>query len=103
MKICSPYDGAGALELDNARLLSASLPETFIGQSFPGGAIDHILVAGPLADRFQDASTPDVSGMSFEGSDHHPVIAIFETTTEETPGERIRRLLDEIEGLLQEQ
>jgi hypothetical protein len=48
--------GAHLGGLDNARLLSASLPETFIGQSFPGGAIDHILVAGSLTDRFQDAT-----------------------------------------------
>jgi hypothetical protein len=98
------------LELDNARLLSASLPETFIGQSLPGGAINHLLVAGWLADRFEDASTPDVSGTSFVGSNHRPVMAVFSTTSEETPGEKIRRLLDEIrsriaeiERLLQEQ
>jgi endonuclease/exonuclease/phosphatase family metal-dependent hydrolase len=107
--VCGPggldgYDDSidALLALDNARLLSASLPETFIGQSFPGGAIDHILVAGSLADRFQDARTPDVSGTSFEGSDHRPVIAIFSTTSEETPGEKIRRLLDEIESRIAE-
>jgi hypothetical protein len=40
---------AALLTLVGARLLSMDLPETFIGQFFPGGAIDHILVAGPAA------------------------------------------------------
>ena len=59
---------------ESARLLSANLPETYVARHFPGGAIDHMLVAGPRADAFSTAATPDVAGQSYLGSDHRPVI-----------------------------
>lgn len=41
---------------------------------FPGGAIDHILVSGPAAAGFSEASTPPVSGKRWFGSDHRAVL-----------------------------
>ena len=53
------YDDSIAmlLAMDEARLLSRDMPETFIGRFFPGGAIDHILVAGAGAKEFGTART----------------------------------------------
>lgn len=65
------------LDLDGARLLSGALPETYVARSFPGGAIDHLLVAGPAAEGFSYANTPDVEGEDFEESDHRPVVAVL--------------------------
>lgn len=58
-----------------ARLLSVDLAHTYLEGSFGGGAIDHLLVAGPRAADFHFAVTPDVQGTSYRGSDHRPVIA----------------------------
>ena len=61
------YDDSIAmlLGMDEARLLSLDLPETFIGRYFPGGAIDHILVAGEGSKTFGTATTPNASGSRF--------------------------------------
>jgi endonuclease/exonuclease/phosphatase family metal-dependent hydrolase len=64
---------------ETARLLSAALDETFVGNFFPGGAIDHVLVVGPLADGFIHATTPQrLRGNRWLGSDHRPVLAVYE-------------------------
>lgn len=63
--------------LEGARLLSQDLPETFVAASFPGGAIDHLLVAGPAAAGSSEATTPEVEGDEFAGSDHRPVVAVL--------------------------
>ena len=55
--LCGPggrdgYDDSIALLLgidDSARLLSGELGSTYVARHFPGGAIDHLLVAGPEA------------------------------------------------------
>lgn len=85
-----------------ARLLSAELDNTFIAEFFPGGAIDHILVAGPDAERFSLATTPVVEGNLYLDSDHRPVLATvsFEDGGTETDGERIQRLIREIQERL---
>lgn len=57
------------------RLLSASLEATYVARASPGGAIDHILVAGPMAGWFKTAITPSLSGELWFGSDHRPVLA----------------------------
>ncbi|MCF7990788.1 MAG: endonuclease/exonuclease/phosphatase family protein [Thiohalocapsa sp.] len=87
-----------------ARLLSAALDETFVARSFPGGAIDHILVAGPMAEAFEGARTPSFSGELYFGSDHRPVLATVMLGGEEEAGpqERIRRLIGEIRDRLSE-
>lgn len=80
--LCGPggrdgYDDSIAILLaldDSARLLSAELDSTYVLRQFPGGAIDHILVAGPRANRFSAATTPPVSGKRWQGSDHRPVL-----------------------------
>ena len=87
------------LTLDpGARLLSQNLGETYVARFFPGGAIDHILVAGPRADAFETASTPDVEGDAWFGSDHRPVLASVTVEGEQRSDRaaRIRELLDEI-------
>ena len=90
-------------ELENARLLSGDLPETYLAQSFPGGAIDHILVAGPLAAEFSEAEVPDAQGTAFAGSDHRPVVVLLTSGNQvEDNEERIRRLLDEIRNRVAE-
>lgn len=81
--LCGPggldgYDDSIAILLGidpSARLLSGDLDATYLPRRFPGGAIDHILVAGPKADRFANATTPPVTGKHWQGSDHRPVIA----------------------------
>lgn len=82
----------------STRLLSAELDETFIESFFPGGAIDHLLVAGELAPDFEMASTPSVEGNRFFGSDHRPVLATVSVgpTEPETNETRLRELLSEI-------
>ncbi|WP_462322421.1 endonuclease/exonuclease/phosphatase family protein [Halochromatium sp.] len=80
--LCGPdgrdgYDDSIALLLgldDCARLLSGTLDSTYVLRRFPGGAIDHILVAGPRAGAFSAATTPPVSGPRWQGSDHRPVL-----------------------------
>ncbi|MEA1051532.1 endonuclease/exonuclease/phosphatase family protein [Lamprobacter modestohalophilus] len=80
--LCGPgaldgYDDSIAILLamdPSARLLSGELDATYLLRRFPGGAIDHILVAGPKADRLATATTPPVSGKHWQGSDHRPVI-----------------------------
>lgn len=87
------------LSLDaGARLLSRSLPEPYVAESFPGGAIDHILVAGPRASAFQTAGTPKVNGDRWFGSDHRPVLASVEVPdgAETDRAARILELLGEI-------
>lgn len=88
--LCGPggldgYDDSIAILLGmdpSARLLSGELDATYVLRHFPGGAIDHILVAGPKADRFATATTPTVSGKHWLGSDHRPVITdAAETST----------------------
>ncbi|MCF7993382.1 MAG: hypothetical protein K9L88_00890 [Chromatiaceae bacterium] len=81
--LCGPggldgYDDSIAILLgldDTARLLSGALESTYVLRHFPGGAIDHILVAGPAAAGFSEASTPPVNGKRWQGSDHRPVVA----------------------------
>ena len=80
--LCGPgardgYDDSIALLLaldDSARLLSGELDSTYVRREFPGGAIDHVLVAGPRAEAFSAATTPTVSGKRWQGSDHRPVL-----------------------------
>lgn len=87
------------LNLDaSARLLSRDLAETYVARFFPGGAIDHVLVAGPKAGAFETASTPDVEGELWFGSDHRPVLASVTVERRERSDRaaRIRELLDEI-------
>lgn len=55
------------------RLLSAELPPTYLAGNFGDGAIDHIVVAGPLANSFPAAETVSVTGNRYFGSDHSPV------------------------------
>jgi hypothetical protein len=84
---------------DHAKLLSKDLPETFVAQSFPGGAIDHIAVMGPRASAFAAATVPDVNGTSFLGSDHRPVVAMAALVSEgkeERGDKRIRPIIHEI-------
>ncbi|MCF8003713.1 MAG: endonuclease/exonuclease/phosphatase family protein [Chromatiaceae bacterium] len=72
------YDDSIAILLgldDSARLLSGDLDSTYVLRHFPGGAIDHIVVAGPAAVVFSEATTPPVSGKRWQGSDHRPVVA----------------------------
>ncbi|MEM9811237.1 MAG: endonuclease/exonuclease/phosphatase family protein [Pseudomonadota bacterium] len=64
------------LQLPGARLLSASLGETYIARRFGEGAIDHLLVAGPIAAEFEDARIPETDETEFAGSDHLPVYAV---------------------------
>ena len=71
------YDDSIAILLgldDSARLLSGDLDSTYVLRHFPGGAIDHVLVAGPAAAGFSEASTPPVSGKRWLGSDHRAVL-----------------------------
>ena len=80
--LCGPggrdgYDDSLAIVLgidDSARLLSAALDSTYVARHFPGGAIDHLLVAGAEAEGFGEAITPPVSGRRWQGSDHRPVL-----------------------------
>ncbi|MEA3639386.1 MAG: endonuclease/exonuclease/phosphatase family protein [Lamprobacter sp.] len=80
--LCGPagrdgYDDSIAILLGmdaSARLLSSNLDATYVLRRFPGGAIDHILVAGPEAASFAEASTPPVRGKRWNGSDHRPVL-----------------------------
>ena len=65
-----------------ARLLSGELGSTYVARHFPGGAIDHLLVAGPAAGAFGQASTPPVSGRRWQGPDHRRVL----TTGSRTAG-----------------
>lgn len=108
------YDDSLAILLaadPSVRLLSGELANTFVARFFPGGAIDHLLVAGPRASAFATATTPAVEGDAFFGSDHRPVLATLGAAGGE-PEERdarIRRLLGEItdraaeiEGMLTE-
>jgi endonuclease/exonuclease/phosphatase family metal-dependent hydrolase len=79
------YDDSLALLLavdDSARLLSAALDSTYVARHFPGGAIDHILVAGPDAGGFAEARTPPVTGRRWQGSDHRPVLTSRSRTRE---------------------
>ena len=54
--MCGPqgrdgYDDSIAVLLaleDSARLLSGALAETYVARHYPGGAIDHLLVAGAV-------------------------------------------------------
>ena len=91
--VADGYDDsiAALLTLEGARLLSADLPETFIGQMFPGGAIDRILVAGAGAGAFETATTPEAEGKRFLGSDHRPVLARSQPS--EDRDARARRLI----------
>jgi len=83
-------------DLENARLLSGDLPEIYLARSFPGGAINHILVAGPLAAGFSDASVPDAQGTSFAGSDDRPEVASLASGDRAEDDEaRVLRLFDE--------
>ncbi|MBK5969531.1 MULTISPECIES: endonuclease/exonuclease/phosphatase family protein [Thiorhodovibrio] len=69
------YDDSIALLLGmdpSARLLSAELDSTYVLRHFPGGAIDHVLVAGP--GEFSAAMVPPVSGERWMGSDHRAVV-----------------------------
>lgn len=93
------------MDLEGARLLSEDLPETFIEDFFPGGAIDHLLVAGEGAAGFSEATTPDVSGTDFAGSDHRPVLTTLNQSSEPRAQQLIREIeerLQELEGLLPE-
>jgi endonuclease/exonuclease/phosphatase family metal-dependent hydrolase len=107
--VCGPggadgYDDSIAilLELDpSARLLSAELDATFLTRFFPGGAIDHIAVAGPRAAAFAMARAP-TADESFFGSDHRPVLAaIAARTPEEAEGAELRRLIEEVRERLE--
>lgn len=62
------------------RLLTGELPETYIREYYPGGAIDHISVAGPLAADFEDGWTVSVDGTMLQGSDHRPVFTVLNGT-----------------------
>jgi endonuclease/exonuclease/phosphatase family metal-dependent hydrolase len=71
------YDDSIALLLridPGARLLSGGLDSTYLPRRFPGGAIDHILVAGPRAAGFEPAETPPAHGKRWHGADHRPVV-----------------------------
>jgi endonuclease/exonuclease/phosphatase (EEP) superfamily protein YafD len=80
--VCGPrgrdgYDDSIAILLemdDSARLLSGELGSTYVARRLPGGAIDHITVAGRQAEAFSAASTPPVKGDRWQGSDHRPVL-----------------------------
>ena len=100
------------LQLDpSSRLLSLDVEPTFVAERFEGGAIDHLLVAGPLAATFGAARTPPVEGTSYAGSDHRPVYAISTTDAlDDSNGNEVcqrirvligeaRQRLDEIEAL----
>ncbi|NBC49291.1 MAG: hypothetical protein GVY22_15225 [Gammaproteobacteria bacterium] len=88
--LCGPggldgYDDSIALLLavdDSARLLSGDLDSTYVARHFPGGAIDHILVAGLRAEGFAEARTPPVDGKRWMGSDHRPVLTRASRTAE---------------------
>jgi hypothetical protein len=72
------YDDSIALLLaidPSARLLSGALDSTYILRHYPGGAIDHLLVAGPGAHGFTEAQVPPVNGERWLGSDHRAVYA----------------------------
>jgi len=88
--LCGPggrdgYDDSLAILLavdDSARLLSGDLDSTYVARHFPGGAIDHIVVAGPRAGTFAQAVTPPVNGQRWMGSDHRPVLTDASRTAE---------------------
>lgn len=63
------------MELTGARVLSTGLASTFVGKKTNAKAIDHIIVAGPLAVTFDTATIPMSSGRRYFGSDHVPVRA----------------------------
>ncbi len=88
--------------LDGARLLSQDLPETFVAAFFPGSAIDHLLVAGPAAAGFSEATTPDVEGDEFAGSDHRPVVTALAAPSPGSREARAKSLVEEIRMRLEE-
>ncbi len=73
--ICGPggldgYDDSLAMLLaidPSARRLSGALDSTYVLKHFPGGAIDHILVAGPGAGGFAEATVPPVESERWMG------------------------------------
>ncbi|UWQ84383.1 endonuclease/exonuclease/phosphatase family protein [Leisingera caerulea] len=93
-----------------ARLLSEGLEDTYIAKRFGDGAIDHIFVAGPISDTFENAYTPEAQGVSYAGSDHLPVVArqasssLISRAAERGEikrlTEEVRRRLDEIDALM---
>ena len=96
------------LQVDpTARLLSLDVEPTFVAETFEGGAIDHLMVAGPLAESFSAARTPPVDGTSYAGSDHRPVYAVSTTdalvpASDDDARERLRDLMDEVRQRLDE-
>lgn len=109
--LCGPdgldgYDDSIAILFNpapNARLLSAELDNTFIARFFPGGAIDHLVVAGARAAEFELATTPSINLTSFFGSHHRPMLT---QTIRDAPGTskqaRIRAFIPEISERLGE-
>ncbi len=82
-----------------AKLLSADIEHTYVSRPYPGGAIDHLLVAGKGSEAFGEAFTPDYLGDSYHGSDHRPVVSkstINLAGHSETDDERLRRLISEV-------
>jgi hypothetical protein len=64
-----------------------------------------MLVAGPRADSFSVAATPNVSGNRYRGSDHRPVFATSSAQPDEdteTDRERLDRLILEVRRRLME-
>ena len=96
------------LQVDpKARLLSLDVEPTFVAETFEGGAIDHLMVAGPLAESFSAARTPPVDEPSYAGSDHRPVYAVstmdaLVPASEDDTRERLRDLMDEVRQRLDE-
>ncbi len=88
--------------LDGARLLRRTCRRPLVAASFPGGAIDHLLVAGPAAVSFSEATTPDVEGDDFAGSDHRPVVAVLAAPLPGSREARARSLVEEIRTRLEE-
>lgn len=94
------------------RLLTAELPPTYLAGNFGPGAIDHIVVAGPLANSFRDAETVSVAGNRYFGSDHSPVYtkrveggvlsaASLDTMDRATRDAEIQRLIGEVRERLE--
>ncbi|WP_306141487.1 endonuclease/exonuclease/phosphatase family protein [Roseibium sp. MMSF_3412] len=94
------------------RLLSAELPPTYLAGNFGPGAIDHIVVAGPLANSFPNAETVSVARNRYFGSDHSPVYAkkanqgVLNATSLDTLGRagrdaEIQRLIGEVRERLE--
>ncbi|MEM0936033.1 MAG: endonuclease/exonuclease/phosphatase family protein [Pseudomonadota bacterium] len=107
-RVCGPealdgYDDSVALlqQLDrSAELLSDGLGDTFIADDAADGALDHILVAGPLAATFERAATVQTQDIEYAGSDRVPVFA-RSTAVLAAPPSRVTELM-ELRALVEE-